>query len=89
MKSAAIVLGAISACIITASAMSPAGWREQSIYQVVTDRFALTSGKSTPACTTEMQISDFCNGTFQGIINQLDYIQGMGFTAVRNPHCST
>jgi len=75
-------LGTLLAGQATVSALSPAGWREQSIYQVVTDRFALTSGGSTPSCTTDFQLSIFCNGTFRGIIDKLDYIQGMGFTAV-------
>lgn len=52
-------------------------WREQSIYQVLTDRYATPDG-SSPSC----DINSYCGGTWQGIINKLDYIQGMGFTAV-------
>ncbi|KAH8820547.1 glycoside hydrolase family 13 protein [Xylogone sp. PMI_703] len=62
------------------SALSPAGWRSQSIYQVMTDRFALTSGSTTQPCNTGDQV--YCGGTWQGLINKLDYIQNMGFTAV-------
>jgi alpha-amylase len=79
MKSAILTLGALSAY---ASALSVANWRQQSIYQVVTDRFALPNGELTPTCTTDFQLANYCNGTFQGIISQLDCIQGMGFTAV-------
>lgn len=61
-------------------ALSPAGWRSQSIYQVLTDRFARTDGSTTAACNSGDQV--YCGGTWQGIINKLDYIQGMGFTAV-------
>jgi hypothetical protein len=61
-------------------ALSPAGWRSQSIYKVLTDRFARTDGSTTAACNTGSQI--YCGGTWQGIINYLDYIQNMGFTAV-------
>ena len=72
-------LAALLPCI---AALSPAGWREQSIYQVVTDRFALTGGGDEPSCSGATQLSLFCNGSYQGIIDKLDYIQGMGFTAV-------
>ncbi|KAH8204819.1 hypothetical protein TruAng_001008 [Truncatella angustata] len=61
-----------------AQALSTAGWQSQSIYQIVTDRFARTDGSTTASCT----LSQYCGGTFKGIINKLDYIQGMGFTAI-------
>jgi alpha-amylase len=62
------------------SALSPAEWRGQSIYQVITDRFARTDGSTTAACDPGM--GQYCGGTWQGIISHLDYIQNMGFTAV-------
>ena len=55
-------------------------WRSRSIYQVLTDRFALTDGSTTSKCDPAESI--YCGGSYQGIINNLDYIQGMGFTAV-------
>ncbi|KAL3417883.1 alpha amylase [Phlyctema vagabunda] len=55
-------------------------WRSRSIYQLVTDRFARTDGSTDYPCNTTARLH--CGGTYQGIINQLDYIQGMGFTAV-------
>ena len=61
-------------------AAAPAQWRGQSIYQVLTDRFARTDGSTTSTCNTQDRI--YCGGTWQGIINHLDYIQGMGFTAI-------
>jgi alpha-amylase len=60
------------------SALTAAQWKQQSIYQVLTDRFARTDGSTTASCN----INNYCGGTWQGIINKLDYIQGMGFTAV-------
>lgn len=60
-----------------AAAKTAAEWRELSIYQVLTDRFATTDGTS-PTCA----ITDYCGGTWKGIENNLDYIQGMGFEAV-------
>jgi len=62
------------------AALSPAQWREQSIYQIVTDRFARTDLSTTATCNTQEGL--YCGGTWQGIISKLDYIQGMGFTAV-------
>ena len=54
-------------------------WASQSIYQVLTDRFALTNGSTDQPCDLNL----YCGGSWQGLINNLDYIQGMGFTAVQ------
>ncbi|KAJ5772917.1 hypothetical protein N7457_007813 [Penicillium paradoxum] len=64
----------------SALAATPAEWRSQSVYFLLTDRFARTDGSTTAACDTEDR--KYCGGTWQGIIDQLDYIQGMGFTAI-------
>jgi alpha-amylase len=64
------------------AALSPAEWRSQSIYQVMTDRFARTDLSTTAECNTGSQV--YCGGTWKGLISKLDYIQGMGFTAVSN-----
>ncbi|THZ25610.1 putative alpha-amylase [Aureobasidium pullulans] len=61
-----------------ANGLSPSEWRPQSIYQVMTDRFARTDGSTTASC----DLGDYCGGTWTGLINELDYIQNMGFTAV-------
>jgi len=53
-------------------------WKSRTVYQLLTDRFARTDG-STNTCT---DLSNYCGGTFQGIINKLDYIIGMGFDAI-------
>lgn len=44
----------------------------------MTDRFALSDG-SSPNC----DLLEYCGGTWKGIENKLDYIQGMGFTAIQ------
>lgn len=62
------------------SALSAAEWRSQTIYQVMTDRFARTDGSTTAPC--DMYESTYCGGTWKGIAQQLDYIQGLGATAV-------
>lgn len=73
--SSLLALGAVQG----AYALDAAGWRNQSIYQVLTDRFAMADG-STPACDASEGL--YCGGTWQGITNQLDYIQNLGATAV-------
>ncbi|KAJ0418766.1 glycoside hydrolase superfamily [Aspergillus carlsbadensis] len=60
--------------------LDAAGWRAQSIYFMLTDRFARTDGSTTAAC--DLGARAYCGGTWQGVINQLDYIQDMGFTAI-------
>ncbi|CAK7228807.1 hypothetical protein SBRCBS47491_007032 [Sporothrix bragantina] len=64
----------------TAVALSPAEWREQSIYFLMTDRFGRTDNSTSATCDTSQR--QYCGGSWQGIINHLDYIQGMGFTAI-------
>lgn len=61
-------------------AATATGWKPRSIYQIMTDRFALTNGSTTAPCDTAAQT--YCGGTWRGIINNLDYIQNMGFDAV-------
>ncbi|KAL3473155.1 glycoside hydrolase superfamily [Aspergillus californicus] len=61
-------------------ALDAAGWRGQSIYFLLTDRFARTDGSTSAPCDVDERI--YCGGTWQGIIDQLDYIQDMGFTAI-------
>lgn len=53
-------------------------WKTRSVYQIITDRFARTDG-STAKCD---DLGKYCGGTFKGIQNNLDYIQGMGFDAI-------
>ncbi|EQL37077.1 pullulanase [Blastomyces dermatitidis ATCC 26199] len=55
-------------------------WRPRSIYQVFTDRFARTDGSTSAKCNGKKGF--FCGGTWRGIINKLDYIQGLGFDAI-------
>ncbi|KAF1951570.1 alpha-amylase [Byssothecium circinans] len=75
-----ILLTVASAVVSITNAASAHQWRSQSIYQLLTDRFARTDGSITATCNTLDM--DHCGGTYQGIIKQLDYIQSMGFTAI-------
>ena len=47
--------------------------------QLLTDRFSLSNNQATPCNTTQVQ---YCGGTWVGITNHLDYIQGMGFDSI-------
>ena len=53
-------------------------WKTRAIYQIITDRFARSDSLSDVNC----DYSNYCGGSFQGIINKLDYIKGMGFDAI-------
>jgi alpha-amylase len=55
-----------------ASAANITEWKSRSIYQVMIDRFALTDGSTTEECV----VHQFCGGTWKGLMNKLDYIQG-------------
>lgn len=68
------------AWVNAASAATADDWRGRSIYQVITDRYALPSGTANSTCDTSKQT--FCGGTWKGIRENLDYIQNMGFTAI-------
>jgi alpha-amylase len=61
-------------------AAKPAQWRNRSIYQLLTDRFALPDGNTTAICDVEK--ARYCGGTWAGIQRQLDYVQEMGFDAI-------
>ncbi|PYH49228.1 alpha-amylase [Aspergillus saccharolyticus JOP 1030-1] len=53
-------------------------WTQRSIYQVLTDRFARPHNSPDAPCDP----TRYCGGTWAGIIDQLDYIQDLGFTAI-------
>ena len=54
-------------------------WKKRSIYQLMTDRFA-TDNPNPPYCN--VTVNNYCGGNHKGIIQKLDYIQGMGFDAI-------
>ena len=53
-------------------------WKSRTIYQVLTDRFAREDGSTAPC----QNLGNYCGGTYRGLINNLDYIQNMGFDAI-------
>ncbi|MCJ1356998.1 MAG: hypothetical protein MMC33_006994 [Icmadophila ericetorum] len=66
--------------LVSILAASPAQWRSRSIYQIMADRFARSDQSTTAACNVANR--QYCGGSWQGIIEKLDYIQDMGFTAI-------
>ena len=53
----------------TTLAATPAEWKSQSIYFLLTDRFARTDGSTEEPCDTEAR--KYCGGTWQGIIKKV------------------
>ncbi|TFK67893.1 glycoside hydrolase family 13 protein [Pluteus cervinus] len=62
------------------TAASADQWRGRSIYQIITDRFALPAGANTNVCNPGDQT--WCGGTWKTIQDNLDYVQDAGFTAI-------
>lgn len=79
MRGASFTLAAASALLSVTDAATTEEWKSRSIYQVMIDRFALTDGSTTAACE---DLSQHCNGTWAGLIDQLDYIQGKNASVV-------
>ncbi|KAH9856074.1 glycoside hydrolase family 13 protein [Lenzites betulinus] len=76
MKQAAFITSLLATSAFAATADQ---WRNRTIYQLITDRFATSDG-SSPACDTSQR--QYCGGTWKGIVQKLDYIQNMGFDAI-------
>ena len=51
-------------------------WKTRSIYQLLTDRFARNTGSN------HCDLSKYCGGNYRGLLEKLDYIEGMGFNAI-------
>jgi alpha-amylase len=54
-------------------------WKSRTIYQILTDRFASNNVDTSKKCSN---LSVYCGGNYQGLINKLDYIASMGFDAI-------
>jgi alpha-amylase len=74
------LFSALLSITTVAQAASAAQWKTRSIYQILTDRYARTDGSTTATCESGYQ--GFCGGSWAGITQKLDYIQGMGFDAI-------
>ncbi|KAL4458945.1 hypothetical protein ABPG75_013810 [Micractinium tetrahymenae] len=55
-------------------------WSSRAVYQVLTDRFAAPGrGAGTAPCA---DLSNYCGGSWAGILERLDYIQGLNLNAI-------
>eukprot|EP01084_Bolivina_argentea_P183313 316347_1 len=54
-------------------------WKSHSIYQILTDRFSKTDISDSTECG---DLLDYCGGTFKGILNNLDYIEDLGYDTI-------
>lgn len=52
-------------------------WKSRTIYQILTDRFAAPN-----SLTSCKDLSNYCGGNYQSLVDHLDYIEGMGFDAI-------
>ena len=53
-------------------------WKTRTVYQILTDRFARDDDNNDD-CS---DLNKYCGGNFQGIINKLDYIEGLGYDTI-------
>ena len=53
-------LSCLAALVGTAIAATPAQWRSQSIYFMLTDRFARSDGSTDAECDATMGVCHFC-----------------------------
>src|SRR5215510_3433795 len=68
-----------------ASTLDANSWSQQSIYFLLTDRFSNGNTANDNYGGFNADRNDprkWHGGDFQGVINKLDYIKGMGFTAI-------
>ena len=76
MNSFFLILLIILILILNIFCRSKEEWKSRTIYQLLTDRFASTTNSDT------CDITKYCGGNYQGILQKLDYIEGMGFNAI-------
>lgn len=73
MRATTLAWAATSAlsCLVQAADLEE--WKSRSIYQVMIDRYAHDDGGTDHECN---ELYKFCGGTWKGLMNKLDYIQG-------------
>jgi len=77
MKLWVITLIAVLASLnITCLGKSAQQWKGRVIYQLLTDRF------NNPGDNNYCTGHGYCGGTFQGVIQKLDYLSGLGINAI-------
>ena len=77
----------LAAIVVVASLMpatpsvAPIDWRDQAIYMVMTDRFR-NGDPSNDLDSIPGKADSWQGGDLQGVIDELDYIKGLGMTAI-------
>lgn len=56
-------------------------WRRRSIYQLQVDRFNTLEPEENQ-CTSLVDLTQYCGGTWAGLESKLDYLKGMNFEAI-------
>ncbi len=59
---------------------SPVDWRDHWIYQILVDRF--NNPDAPPRSAWDGEVNTFQGGTFNGVRQQLDYLQDLGVSAI-------
>lgn len=60
-----------------ACAADTSAWKQRTVYQLLTDRFAKSNGDHG-----NCNITNYCGGDFEGIADNLQYIKDLGFDAI-------
>ena len=63
------------------SAVAATDWRDEAIYMVMTDRFR-NADPSNDLDSVPGKADWWQGGDLQGVIDELDYIKGLGMTAI-------
>ena len=77
MRMMMLVVSMLGLMMTITEGRTTAEWKTRTVYQLLTDRFASPSGSGCPN-----GLSDYCGGTFKAAVDELAYVQGMGFDAV-------
>lgn len=72
MRTSTLAWAAVTALSALTQAADVDEWKSRSIYQVMIDRYAHDDGSTDQTC----ELYKFCGGTWKGLMNKLDYIQG-------------
>ncbi|KAJ3284600.1 hypothetical protein HK104_009863 [Borealophlyctis nickersoniae] len=75
----AITLLSLPALSLTALAPE---WKSKTIYQIITDRFAVPAGQALPAACDGEKRFGYCGGNLKGIKDKLAYVKSLGFDAI-------
>ena len=63
-------------------AFSNVPWQKQAVYQLLTDRFAAPQAMPGSRGQQCGSLSNYCGGTWRGMLQQLRYIQGLNLNAI-------